>query len=102
MQQANFIPKTYAIPLRQLAGQVGLHLLHQYVATVRERDIAVLVDDGFPHSGLRRRYNRQGFTAILVGKDGGEKLRRRGVLDVNTLSHTIDAMPMRQHETREK
>lgn len=43
-----------------------------------------------------------GFTVILVGKDGGEKLRREGqILDRTLLFETIDQMPMRQQEMRE-
>lgn len=37
--------------------------------------------------------------AVLVGKDGGAKLRREGApLDARTLHATIDAMPMRRRE----
>ena len=39
------------------------------------------------------------FTAILIGKDGGEKLRRTDEkLGHELLFRTIDAMPMRQRE----
>ena len=40
------------------------------------------------------------FMVILVGKDGGEKLRSHQPIPYNTLSSTIDAMPMRQGEMR--
>ena len=38
------------------------------------------------------------FCVILVGKDGGEKLRRRHPITEAALFATIDAMPMRQQE----
>ena len=38
------------------------------------------------------------FTAILLGKDGGEKLRSARPLSFAKLRDTIDAMPMRQQE----
>lgn len=38
------------------------------------------------------------FTAILLGKDGGEKLRSNQPIPWQTLQSTIDAMPMRQSE----
>ena len=41
------------------------------------------------------------FTVILVGLDGGEKLRRDGLIAVETLNARIDAMPMRRRELRE-
>jgi len=44
---------------------------------------------------------KNGFTAILIGKDGGEKLRRTDeLLGKALLFRTIDAMPMRQREMR--
>jgi hypothetical protein len=35
---------------------------------------------------------------VLVGKDGGKKLERRGPIDLATLFGVIDAMPMRRDE----
>lgn len=52
---------------------------------------------------LRRRFTvSNGDTVvILIGKDGGEKLRRTNeLLTRETLYNTIDAMPMRRHEMR--
>jgi hypothetical protein len=40
------------------------------------------------------------FAVILLGKDGGEKLRSSKPLTLQTLCDTIDAMPMRQQEMR--
>ena len=42
------------------------------------------------------------FTVILLGKDGGEKLRAHHPLTLQTLRSTIDAMPMRQQEMRSR
>ncbi len=42
------------------------------------------------------------FTVILLGKDGGEKLRQHTPIAVGGLSATIDAMPMRQEEMRKQ
>ncbi|NJL77350.1 MAG: DUF4174 domain-containing protein [Saprospiraceae bacterium] len=38
------------------------------------------------------------FAVILIGKDGGEKLRTDEVLSLNSLCQTIDVMPMRRAE----
>lgn len=38
------------------------------------------------------------FTAVLIGKDGGEKLRVNGVPDLPAIYATIDGMPMRSAE----
>ncbi len=40
------------------------------------------------------------FTVILLGKDGGEKLRSSKPLTIDHLNAIIDAMPMRQDEMR--
>ena len=40
------------------------------------------------------------FTVILIGKDGGEKLRSHKPIPWEKLQSTIDAMPMRKDEVR--
>jgi hypothetical protein len=42
-----------------------------------------------------------GFTYILVGKDGGEKMRADEAVAVEEIFARIDSMPMRQREMRE-
>lgn len=42
------------------------------------------------------------FAVILVGKDGGEKLRSAEIIPWKTLSATIDGMPMRRDEMKGK
>ena len=51
---------------------------------------------------IRRRFNvgPDDFTVILIGKDGGEKLRDRKRFSMSKLERTIDAMPMRQEELK--
>jgi hypothetical protein len=81
-----------------------------------ERDLVVLavVGDEAPRllfgqaprdtptaAALRQAYDVAepiGFTAILVGKDGGEKLRQTHPVRRDQLYGTIDAMPMRRGE----
>jgi hypothetical protein len=42
------------------------------------------------------------FQAVLVGKDGGAKLRAAKPIMARELTATIDAMPMRQDEMRQR
>ena len=42
------------------------------------------------------------FTIILIGKDGGEKIRQESPVDLKEIFATIDAMPMRQQEMKKK
>ena len=41
------------------------------------------------------------YSIILIGKDGGVKLKREMVLEPEELFHVIDRMPMRQREIRD-
>ena len=50
-----------------------------------------------PAAALRRKYRLPAtFTTILIGKDGGEKLRSAKPFPAAALEATIDAMPMRK------
>ena len=63
--------------------------------------------NGIPVAGvraedLRRRYAiaKKDSRVLLVGKDGGVKLRRTGPISADELFATIDAMPMRRREIK--
>ncbi|MGB2203635.1 MAG: DUF4174 domain-containing protein, partial [Pseudooceanicola atlanticus] len=59
--------------------------------------------DTDPDAGgaLRNRLGAEGFEMLLVGKDGGVKMRAGEVIPPETLFATIDRMPMRQREMQE-
>jgi hypothetical protein len=84
-------------------------------AALEERDLVILsvvgdiVSDNVVRTGLpsaaalRARYRiraSEPLTVILVGKDGGEKLRETALVDPDTIFALIDTMPMRQNEAR--
>ncbi len=69
---------------------------------VHERDIVIYVLKSTSPTGRRFDATGQGFTFVLLGKDGGEKLRSTSVVTLQTLYETIDSMPMRQVEMRER
>lgn len=52
----------------------------------------------------RRRFHVKAgeFAVVLVGKDGGEKLKSAKPLPFKRLADLIDGMPMRQQEMRQK
>lgn len=92
------------------SSQAKIAKLDKWQAAIAERDIAWFVLNGEQvdtnytkplHQDLARhirsRYLRQSHPVVLVGKDGGIKVRdnRLNLLD---LFETIDAMPMRQQE----
>lgn len=74
-------------------------------AAARERDLTVVTVIGDRVTGaadtataLRRRYRMPSdrFAAVLIGKDGGVKLRKATPIAAEMLAETIDAMPMRR------
>ncbi len=72
------------------------------VDALRERDVVVLVDtDPGTLSPLREALRPRGFMLVLIGKDGGVKLRKPAPWTVRELSRSIDKMPMRQQEIRD-
>ncbi len=77
-------------------------IIRQNETGFRERELVVL--DLLPGrkntDALRRQFDvkPQEFTVILIGKDGGEKLRRPAPVAAKELFDRIDSMPMRQRE----
>jgi hypothetical protein len=55
-------------------------------------------------SGLRQQYAADvtQFTVVLIGKDGGVKLKHVGPIDLEDIFARIDSMPMRIQEVRER
>lgn len=98
----------------ELVRQRGL--LDARAAGLAERDMVLVeaVGGGVRVQGrgvaasaaaLRERYgvaDDAGFVFLLVGKDGGVKLRRGEAVDSEELFAVIDAMPMRRREMGER
>ncbi len=73
-------------------------------AGLHERDMKVfeIVGGQAGAAGLRSRFGVKPdrFTVVLIGKDGGSKLKKSGVVDVASLFSKVDSMPMRRSEMR--
>ena len=71
-----------------------------------ERDLVVLeaIGAGREAEAIRRqlRLPSDAFRAVLVGKDGGAKITAAEPIPVERLFTTIDAMPMRRDEMRQR
>jgi hypothetical protein len=85
---------------RELAG---------WDAEARERDLAIVsvlgdrvegATDGAVTLRKRLRLPAGHFAAVLIGKDGGEKMRSATPIAPEMLAETIDAMPMRRERQR--
>ena len=77
--------------------------LEHAAAALRERD--VLVQDIAPEAAQHERPElgvdaQTSFEVLLVGKDGGVKLRSSKPVAVSEIITLIDTMPMRQNEMR--
>ncbi len=51
---------------------------------------------------IETRFGAPAFSVVLIGKDGGEKLRRQAPLAPAELFAIVDAMPMRREEMRSR
>ena len=79
-----------------------MELLRDRRDDLEERDVVVLTDtDPSARSDLRRKLRPRGFALVLIGKDGGVKLRKPKPWDVRELSRVIDKMPMRIQEIKQ-
>lgn len=78
-------------------------LLEAQAAALLERDVVILTDTTpSDKSDLRKKLRPRGFMMVLIGKDGGVKLRKASPWDVREVSRVIDKMPVRQREVRER
>jgi hypothetical protein len=81
-------------------------IFERFRAEAKARDLVLVeaVGDGANARALRQTLGigGRGFAAVLVGKDGGAKLRASHPLDAAELFPVIDAMPMRRQEIRER
>lgn len=81
--------------------QEQLSLLTSRIEALEARDVVILTDtDPDNLSELRERLRPRGFMMVLIGKDGGVKLRKPFPWDVREISRVIDKMPLRREELR--
>jgi hypothetical protein len=89
--------------------QQQVSILKAHTNDIEDRDLIALpmlakARQNTQQTELRHRFHIEPdkFTVILIGKDGGEKLRSRVPITAQRLEQTIDAMPMRKDEIRQK
>ena len=80
-----------------------MELLEALPEELAERDVIVLTDaNPALKTALRTKFRPRGFMLVLVGKDGTVYLRKPLPWDVREISRSIDKMPMRQQEIRDR
>lgn len=68
-----------------------------------ERDVVVITDtDPAVASEWREELRPRGFMMVLIGKDGVIRLRKPFAWDVREISRSIDKIPLRQQEVRDR
>jgi hypothetical protein len=79
--------------------QQQIELLTDRLDDLADRDV-VLITDTNPEafSALREQLRPRGFMMVLIGKDGGVRLRKPLPWDVREIGRVIDKMPLRQQE----
>ncbi|SDC36161.1 DUF4174 domain-containing protein [Ruegeria marina] len=80
-----------------------IEMLREGLAMLEERDVVVLTDtDPAARTPLRQQLRPRGFALVVIDKDGGVKLRKPTPWSVRELTRTIDKMPTREQEVRER
>ncbi|WP_366523100.1 DUF4174 domain-containing protein [uncultured Tateyamaria sp.] len=80
-----------------------IEFLEERANELAERDVVVLTDtDPSKDSALRQKLRPRGFMMVLVSKDGSVLLRKPFPWSVRELMRSIDRLPSRQREIRER
>lgn len=80
-----------------------IDLLNDGLAALGDRDVLILTDtDPKALSPIRTQLRPRGFSMVLIGKDGGVKLRKPRPWSVREISHSIDKFPDRQREVEDR
>ncbi len=70
---------------------------------LEDRDVIVLTDtDPAARGAIRQELRPRGFMLVLIAKDGTRVLRKPFPWDVRELSRSIDKLPVRQQEIRDR
>lgn len=85
------------------AFQEQVDLLMGRIDDLARRDVVVITDtDPAAMSDIRRQLRPRGFMLALINKEGAVALRKPFPWDVREITRSIDKMPLRQQELRER
>ena len=80
-----------------------MDLLQSGLDDLVERDVLIIVDtDPAARTDIRLRLRPRSFMLALIGKDGHLKFRKPLPCNVREISRSIDKMPLRQQEIRDR
>lgn len=80
-----------------------MDLLRAGMDLMADRDVVILTDtDPSARSSVRTKLRPRGFSMVLIGKDGGIKLRKPRPWTVREITRSIDKFPDRVREVEER
>lgn len=80
-----------------------MQYLTRELEEMEERDVVIVTDtDPAAQTSWREKLRPRGFMLALIGKDGEVKLRKPLPWSVREITRSIDKMPMRQQEIRDR
>jgi hypothetical protein len=80
-----------------------VELLAERSSDLGERDVLIVLDaNPAAQTALREKFRPRGFMLILIGKDGQVYLRKPLPWNVREISRSIDKLPQRQQEVRDR
>lgn len=80
-----------------------MDILMSELEELEDRDVVILTDTNPANqSPIRSKLRPRGFQMVLIGKDGGVKLRKPFPYSVREISRTIDKTPLRLQEIRDR
>lgn len=80
-----------------------MDLLTARIDDLAERDVIIITDTSpTPPSALRTSLRPRAFMLAIIGKDGRTALRKPAPWDVREITRSIDKMPLRQQEIKDR
>ncbi len=80
-----------------------MELITERLDALAERDVVVITDtDPEARSPIREHLRARDFMIVLISKEGAVVLRKPFPWDVRELSRSIDKLPLRQQEIRDR
>ena len=80
-----------------------LELIEDRFSALEERDVVVITDtDPSARSDVRTKLRARGFMLVILAKDGTVVTRKPAPWDVREISRSIDKLPLRQQEIRDR
>lgn len=80
-----------------------MQFLTERLDALEDRDVVVITDtDPAQRSDVRRALRARGFMLVIMAKDGTIVTRKPSPWDVREISRSIDKLPLRQQEIRDR